>query len=249
MIRLTKKGIIATKYGDNDEEIDVEVSNRHGMFMALSDTVEFDDNVTLRDLFRIFEPIKDFISAYSTISYEAYANELGKPIDWTKREGCPIDCIEIYHGGSIFEQFKDISIGADAHGVDSSVPIERHGQWDEKKDEHISRYWAIDAQPMNNIADLPIKLNEKFDIEKTDDGSIFLSGYSKKFTLLEAIHAVFYEISFFGLPEDRDAFLDTLRERVEEIKNMTPEEKEAKLIPWEEVKKRLEAEEDGNGNV
>jgi hypothetical protein len=219
------------------------------MLMALSDSVEFGENVTLRDLFRIFEPIKDFISAYSTINYEAYAKELDKPIDWARRESCPIDHIEITHGGSIFEKFLDVSIGVDAHGVDSSVSLDNHGKWNESKNEHISRYWAIDAQPMNNLADLPIKLNEKFEIDKTDDGSMFLSGYRKNFTLLEAIHAVFYEISFFGCPEDRDDFLDTLKEQVQEIKNMTPEEREVKFIPWEEVKKRLEAEEDGNGNV
>lgn len=236
MIRLTKNGLIDNK--------DMEISDRHDIFMSLNESVEFEDGVTLRDLFRIFGPIKDFISAYSTIDYDAYAEELVKPVDWSKKEACPIDHIEITHSGSVFEKFKNVTIGTDAHGVDSSVPIELHGTWTEGDEHSKSRYWAIDAQSMNNMADLPIKLNKSFEIEKEDDFTKIVTGMEMDFTLLEAINAVFYEISFFGQPQDRDDFLDMMGDRLDAIKNMTEEEKQAKLIPWEEVKKRLEKDGD-----
>jgi hypothetical protein len=250
MNKLTKKGILIIS-NSSDEE-DYLASTRQDITSALRNDIEFDEGISLRDLFRIFEPIKDFISDYSLIKFDAYAEELNKPIDWSKKEGCPIDHIEVHWMGEYFEEYNDFRTSVDAHGVDSSVPVEDHGKWKEGDEQSASRFWAIDAQAMNNIADLPIKLNTKFGISKLESGEYIIEKkWDRGFTLLEAIDALFYEISFFGLPEDRDAFLGMLGERMEEVKNMTEEEKKIKLIPMEDVLKRLKdiADEDDDGDI
>jgi hypothetical protein len=47
------------------------------------------------------------------------------------------------------------------------------------------------------------------------------------FTLLDVLGEIYWEISFYGRPEDRDRESAELRERMREI-----EEGTAKLIPW-----------------
>ena len=237
MIKLTKNGLFPAPSEDAPM---VPITSRHEMFVALGDIVEFDSDVTVRDIFRIFEPIKDFLSGYSTIDFDAYARELSVPVDWARKESCPIDHIEITHGATYWKDGNELNIHSDSCGVDSSIPVEDHGKWDEGSEHSTSRYWAVDAQPMNNIADLPVRLNKNFKIENGDDFTYIAEGWKREFTLLEALNALLYEISFFGGPEDRDEFLDMLGGRMEEIKNMTPEERETKLIPWSEVKKKLD---------
>ena len=53
-------------------------------------------------------------------------------------------------------------------------------------------------------------------------------------TLLQLIHALFWELSFFGTPKKRDATREELRQRVERI-----DRGEERLIPWEEVPQEL----------
>jgi hypothetical protein len=48
------------------------------------------------------------------------------------------------------------------------------------------------------------------------------------FTLLDVLGEIYWEIGFYGSPEDRDRESDELRERVREI-----DEGRAELIPWE----------------
>ena len=56
-------------------------------------------------------------------------------------------------------------------------------------------------------------------------------------TLLQLIHALFWELSFFGIPEERDATRDELRQQVKRI-----EAGEERLIPFEDIRKELDEE-------
>lgn len=54
-------------------------------------------------------------------------------------------------------------------------------------------------------------------------------------TLLQLIHALFWELSFFGTPEERDAERRSLQETVRRI-----DAGEERLIPFEEVLRKLD---------
>lgn len=250
MNKLVKNGVIKVSNHRDEED---ELITGKDLLGVLRDQIEIgeNDSITLRDLFRIFEPIKDFISAYSSIDYDAYLAELNKPIDWVKKESCPIDHIAIKWTAEYWKEYNEFNTGVDACGVDSSVPVDQHGTWEEGAEHSKSRYWAIDAQSMNSLADMPIKLDSKFNIMNFDDGKYIAQSWDRKFSLLDVVDAIFYEVSYFGLPEDRDAFMGMLGDRLEAVKNMTDEEKKTRLIPLEDVMKRLEdiKNEDGNGSV
>jgi hypothetical protein len=51
-------------------------------------------------------------------------------------------------------------------------------------------------------------------------------------TLLQLIHALFWELSFFGTPEQRDAMREELHQRVKRI-----ESGQERLIPWDDIQK------------
>ena len=54
-------------------------------------------------------------------------------------------------------------------------------------------------------------------------------------TLLQLIHALFWEFSFFGTPEQRDAMDADLQQRVIRI-----EAGEERLIPFEDIRKAFD---------
>ena len=238
MNKLTKKGLVLV--GDYKDDADALALSEKDLLCSLRDQIEIDDDITLRDLFRIFAPIKLFIEAYSSIPFDDYAKELDKPTDWAKKESCPIDYIEVAWSGEYFERYNSLSLYPDARGVNESVPEEKHGVWENEDTPPPSRYWGIDAQPMNSICDLPIKINNLVTIYKLEDGKKIIEKWKKDFMLLEFLDAIFYEISFFGTPEDRDDFMGVLNERVKEVENMTEEEKKIRLVPIEDVLKRLD---------
>jgi hypothetical protein len=67
------------------------------------------------------------------------------------------------------------------------------------------------------------------------------------FNELEIIAHCLYEMTFVGYEEKEiQAELDRINESVEEIKSMTDEEKNEKLLSWEDLKKEFEKEEDSD---
>jgi hypothetical protein len=66
-----------------------------------------------------------------------------------------------------------------------------------------------------------------------------------EFNELEIIAHCLYEMTFVGYEEeDIKAELDKINDLVEEIKNMTEEEKKEKLTSWDDFKKELEEDND-----
>jgi hypothetical protein len=66
----------------------------------------------------------------------------------------------------------------------------------------------------------------------------------KTFNELEIISHCLYEMTFVGFEEEEiQAEMDRINDIVEEIKNMTEEEKKEKLTSWDDLKKEWEQEE------
>jgi len=107
------------------------------------------------------------------------------------------------------------------HGLDDKNPEEKY---------------SVGFTPVNEIIDTPLKLNDKFEAVNwigSGKGNAFST--LKSWTLGDFLYGIFFELSFFGVPEERDAKMREIEKSYEEVKSG-----EAKLIPWEEVKKNLE---------
>jgi hypothetical protein len=63
----------------------------------------------------------------------------------------------------------------------------------------------------------------------------------KDFTELEIISYCLFEMTFFGFDQEKiQGEMDELQKSVEEIENMTEEEKKCKLKTWDDLKKELD---------
>lgn len=66
-----------------------------------------------------------------------------------------------------------------------------------------------------------------------------------EFTELEFISHCLYEMTFFGFDQETiQEEMDKIERSVDEIKNMTEEEKKTKLKSWEDLKKELDLDDD-----
>lgn len=66
-----------------------------------------------------------------------------------------------------------------------------------------------------------------------------------EFTELEIISHCLYEMTFFGFDQETiQEEMDEMEKEVEEIKNMTEEEKKTKLKSWDDLKKELDMEDE-----
>lgn len=87
--------------------------------------------------------------------------------------------------------------------------------------------WAIDFTPVNEMRDVPVKLNTRVQIrdwrEIGEDGLKVIAEGDTWFSLLEVLTELFYEISFHGSPSDRNEKFGELLQAVEEVKNGTAE--------------------------
>ena len=97
---------------------------------------------------------------------------------------------------------------------------------------HCNRY-AIEMTPLNQLCHLPLRLDPVMTIRPNLTHKTTLEPLeipAPGITLLQLLYHVFWELSFFGTPEDRDAEREELQERVRRI-----DTGEAKLIPLEDI--------------
>ena len=106
---------------------------------------------------------------------------------------------------------------------------------DYKPDPTYREGYAIEFSPLNEIADLPIRVKstmsiENGDLEYGDSKATTLINFIPKMTVFDMIYSIFWELSFMGAPEKRDEMKDELNCRVKEI-----EEDKVELISGEEA--------------
>ncbi len=187
-----------------------------------SEPIESMDGWTVRDLMELIEPFGATLGEMAWCQFDAFYREMNATLVELKEDD-PIDYIQIsrsvnIQGGKIFEY-------PDVHGVNESITedavkadIEANGY------QTVSRTYAIEFTPINQLAKKPIKIDDAFNIRNDaaidKSESIIFSGV-KPFYLLDIIYALLWEISFAGSPEERDAQIKEMDEQMEGIKNGT----------------------------
>lgn len=74
---------------------------------------------------------------------------------------------------------------------------------------------AIEFTPVNRLAELPILLNEAFNVWNDNDTMLFSA--TKHFSLLDIVRGVLDELTFLGSPAERDEALADLRSRIKTL--------------------------------
>jgi len=187
--------------------------------------VRIDDEVTLGEIFAAVEKeegLKSFIAMYSWCqsidSFHAHAR-LPRP-DAGESE-VPLVKIVVSAYGEVFDHRgeSDFMVATDLTG------------YDEKGDR-----WSISYSPMQQIAHLPVSIDEKFVTRRNYKEDVFVS--TRTFSVLEFLDAIYWDISFHGGPEDNEKFLLDMQQQVKDIR-----EGNVELVPLEDVFRDLEQQE------
>jgi len=114
---------------------------------------------------------------------------------------------------------NEISIYIDIHGWGPYIPDE-DSESSEKSSYPIRSSYGIEFIPLYRLSHIPIKLNTNFIIRNekgTQNEKPIVQG-EKSFTVIDIFGSIFSEISFCGLPEERDAAWAEIVESVNEMK-------------------------------
>lgn len=210
MIKVTKQGFKRYEW-----EKQQEVEKSFNTFNALHQSVEIDVDVILGDVFSFVaeDPIlRNFISNYSSCNVDAfYAEWINRTTSVYEPAGemdyCfirPIFTIENKKNG---KYNSEVGKTYDFCGYNSKNPEESY---------------SLSFDPISNIGHLPIKLGKgivhtsNWEGKKLIDSSI-IKNYDTNITFLEFLDAIFYDISFYGDPKDRDKVKDDLTESLKNI--------------------------------
>lgn len=78
--------------------------------------------------------------------------------------------------------------------------------------------YAVEMTPINNLANYPIKVRSTLFFEYCDDKHYEKTyDYKPSITLIELLHAILWELSFFGSTKQRDEKVEEMNKSIEEI--------------------------------
>lgn len=194
--------------------------------------VEIEEGVTLRDIFDAVDAnneLRYFISNYSWCSkiaeFHLAAREPKQP---TASDETELVALEVLMRVDIHELSNDkhMNVFGEFLGVGAD-----------------GTSYSVSFSPMSSIADLPIRINENAFFSRYGKETLDRERINMSPSFLEFLDAIYYDISFYGGPEEAKEMRDSLVTMVKEIEDGT-----ATTVPLEDVLKELRAE-DNNTEV
>lgn len=180
------------------------------------------EGFTLRDLFKtvILYPRLQLIDNY----FFDYVDEYRASPD----KGCGTDD-EIF----AINLTKEIELDEDSSYMNDSISVDGQGEKDT---------YAIDFSPLSELLDLPLNLNNAevltTSYSSTKKTKFAKAEYEADFTLWEVLHSVIWELSFHGIPKERDKNGQHILEIAKDCACG-----KVKTVPFEDVMKKLNEKE------
>ncbi len=274
---LTKEGKIIQSVWEYDHDAGVghynKVDKTGDPYSVLYKTLRIEPGFTLKHLFDIVSEQSEIIdlaveSCWITNFISHYKGMIGdwEPEDyWYKPDG--IEYLYLYWNAELDESVSSTYIwGVDRPSFDGQGWLLREDKYDEwgnleyKKDTRIN--WGIDFSPLGNLLHLPLVANEDFNVgndlkywkpDQTNEERFALQ-CKRKYTLKNVIEGVFWELSFYGSPEDKEETSKMIKERHEEVNEAIKSGDMSKFVTvgspkWDEFKKSIGLNVDDEGEV
>lgn len=214
MITITNKDIYLSDQSlstlSSLDNVDIIDSNDINNF--LSDVVELGESVTFK---RLFEIVSDNLEKFNNIFYSSLGGHTLEPflqeIENNPTEIFESDYLEVYWQCDKYE--NEFNLDASFHGVSTLT----------------SDIYSMDFASLNNLKNYNIRLNKKVqffnfkdlkEVEKNNNSSFTTYLGEKSFTLFDLYCAIFYEISFFGGPQNKKEKLHELEDSMEEVEKI-----------------------------
>lgn len=174
--------------------LDEEKEELKELLFYLYDLVELDSDYTLRSYFKMLERYEEL----TLLDYFA--------IDFIKEYlACPkSNCLS--EGIEYLQLAKTLNI--DFTYTELEECLDFRGMSTTEK-------YALDLQPLNTLLDIPLKLGKAETIIQQE-----ITEYTTTFSLFEFVKSIIWELSFHGLPEERDAKRIEILQLAEEAKTL-----------------------------
>jgi hypothetical protein len=234
---------------DSDEYVFTKVKS---FIPYLDEIIHIDQEVTLADVFLLFENDNNLVeiifgSQMGHHPLSVYIEDIKKScMDESREELEYIACswrAEQFDYKKFYDRHKkdktdpilgplhepdeddvnEVDVYVDVHGWGKYVPADGEEEFD--LPEHGS--YAIEFTPLYRMKHLPIRLDKKFVIKeqgiKGDEEKTLVEGI-KEFTVYEVFGALLGEITFAGLPEDRDKRWNDVLDSIDDYKKKMDDE-------------------------
>ena len=178
----------------------------------LFEPIQLGSKVQLRDLFLLAQIHQTEISSlFGLWSPQFIAEALTPHMPSALELGRDaLDYVEVYH---VFEETETLLEGVTRpyfHGVGIQQPADyTDGSVLWKKGERIP--WSLSFSKVWQFVDLPLRINSRSVLCRQDGTTIDLP--APRITLGSLIHAIFWELSFYGPPKKRDKLGKRLHKR------------------------------------
>jgi hypothetical protein len=241
MITITNKNIYYSDYSISTLSSlkKVDIVDPSDIINFLSENVELSESVTFK---RIFDIISYNVDLFNKVFYSSLGGYPLAPylqeIENNSTQSFDSDYLEIYWHCDKYED--ELNIDPSLHGI-SKLDV-----------------YAMDFASLNNLKDYNVKLNTKIEIfdytnyketKEEDKLKVFLG--EKSFTVFDLYNAIFYEISYFGGPQQKKEKLNELEESMEDmeksdefttLENMIEkfESKDKYLVKYKNLRTRVE---------
>lgn len=254
MIKLFKNKIIY-KNDINPKHKDYIKEEVDSVIPYLNNVIELSKDFTLEDFFKILQKNTKlhelvFASHLYRIPLKPYFDDIFK--NCPKKDKSDLEHIELKRYSDLFTYRKKTDI-------ENHVHVSGWGKYEQQEDEEPEQNltytsYGIGFIPLYKMKHLVIKLDKKFEIfpewtkkkrekmkneEERDKyfNTPIISGYTE-FTVFEVFGEILFELSFYGMPENKDKIM---KETVEIMEEHKQNEKDGikKSKPLDELFKEL----------
>lgn len=238
-VRLTRSGLRHETHRDGETVVRIHaptsVPELLRFWHYLLDGV--DEDVTLGDLFRMLRDVDGIhaLSGMLSCDVDAFLEEAARPTDAPARD---VDYLVITNTAWV-ERDEDTPRYHLTRDMSGYGPWQEPcaGAWSDE-DEPRCGHIGVDFCPVNEIVHLPLRYEPGVSFARERYGESVLDA-ELTITFGAFVHAVFWEIGFYGEPARRDVQGALLRESVAEI-----ERGEAKTTSIEELFRELDESKD-----
>jgi len=246
--------MLESLFGRHPDDVEEIYLKKDGVFNAIGEKLDplqylmspcsIAENFSLRDLFNFVdsnEALKCLIAQYSWCrSIDEFHAAAKLPATPTT-----LYFLKLTRRGEVhvYKEDRDIGMGCDIHGY-GPLSEEEKAEWvkygvKDKDGNPVpspeTQHYGIGFTPMCELADLSIVADDTLDVYEHFENKISIG--KQHFTLLEILDTVYWEVSFYGGPEQAQEMCEDLKQRVEDVKSGVE-----KTIPWEEAKEDIEKE-------